>query len=89
MTEKDTHTRELNKLEMDGWKKQFIAREPRLNEALQMYREAGFEVTLESLLNISKYENGGECMVCFEGFEDQYKIIYTRRIKDENSKNKG
>ena len=57
---------------------------PRLSEAVQMYREAGFEVQLESLPPQpkqpaeEKYNLDADCRQCFEGFEDQYKIIFTR-----------
>ena len=27
----------------------------------------------------------GECRVCFQGLEDQYKIIFTRRRRDSKS----
>ena len=79
--------RSLNKLEMEGWKKQFIACEPRLREAIQLYEESGFDVTLESLLNNPEFKSTtesdseikSECRICFSGSEDQYRIIYTRR----------
>ena len=76
-------------LESEGWKKQFVAGEPRLSEAVEVYGGAGFEVHLESLTKEPECErcadeaDDAECRVCFEGFEDQYKIIYTRRKKEE------
>ncbi len=76
-------------LESEGWSKQFIACEPRLSEAVEMYREAGFEVFLEPLPSESECdscagdEDQDECRICFEGFEDQYKIIFTRPKKGE------
>ena len=33
----------------DGWKKQFVANEPRLSEAVALYKEAGFEVALRDM----------------------------------------
>jgi hypothetical protein len=76
------------KLEREGWVRQFIANEPRLSEAVELYKEAGFDVHLEPLPKGQECEGcagpeeKGECRVCFEGFEDQYKIIFTRRRKD-------
>ena len=76
----------LDDLKKEGWTRQFVASEPRLSEAVAMYKESGFEVHLEPL------PSGGEseilplidsrdgCARCFEGFEDQYKIIFTRPI---------
>jgi thiamine monophosphate kinase len=78
-------------LEHDGWTKQFVANEPRLSEAVAMYREAGFEVHLEPLpkepecKTCAGEEDDNECRICFEGFEDQYKIIFTRPKKDRAS----
>ena len=81
-------------LEKEGWVRQFAASEPRLSEAADLYRESGFEVHLEPLAKGQECETcagtedpkeKGECRVCFEGFEDQYKIIYTRPKKDSPS----
>lgn len=76
-------------LEAEGWTRQFVANEPRLTEAAEMYRELGFEVLLEPLPEVAQC--GGcegasgteetECRVCFQGVEDQYRIIYTRPKK--------
>lgn len=74
-------------LEEQGWTEQFIANEPRLSEAVELYREAGFEVHLEPLPEEPGCESctgpgeEKECRICFEGVEDQYRIIYTRRKK--------
>ena len=78
-------------LEKEGWVKQFVANEPRLSEAVDLYKESGFDVHLEPLpkgqecvtcVGTEEQKEQGECQVCFEGFEDQYKIIFTRRKKD-------
>lgn len=73
-------------LERQGWVRQFVASEPRLSEAVALYKESGFEVHLEPYPNnpdggtCSGPEPGdrSECRTCFKGFEDRYKIIYTR-----------
>ncbi len=76
-------------LQHEGWNKQFIADEPRLSEAIELYKQSGFEVHLESVpakneINQCPQGEAGECRVCFEGNEDQYKIIYTRQKDDVN-----
>jgi len=75
-------------LEKEGWVMQFVANEPRLSEAVSLYEELGFEVHLEPLprgqecdtcSGTEGHKDRRECRVCFEGFEDQYRIIFTRR----------
>lgn len=71
-------------LQHEGWNRQFIANEPRLSEAVELYKQSGFEVHLESVpakneINQCPQGEAGECRICFEGNEDQYKIIYTRQ----------
>jgi len=84
----------IEELEEQGWVKQFTANEPRLSEAVDLYRESGFEVHLEPLpkgrecelcAGAENRKEQGECRICFEGFEDRYKIIFTRRRKDSKS----
>jgi hypothetical protein len=71
-------------LEGRGWTKKFVASEPRLTQAIEMYKEAGFEVHLEPLPKEAECEtcageeDKDECRICFEGFEEMYKIIFTR-----------
>jgi hypothetical protein len=84
----------IKRLEQKGWVKQFIANEPRLSEAVEVYKEAGFDVHLEPLAKgqecetCTDPEEPQECRVCFEGFEDQFKIIFTRPVKDAKSSDK-
>jgi hypothetical protein len=54
----DENKSRIKKLEEEGWIKQFIANEPRLSEAVELYRVAGFEVHLEPL------PKGQECETC-------------------------
>jgi hypothetical protein len=81
MTSEETITRTL---ERQGWRRQFVAAEPRLSEAVAMYRELGFEVLLEPLptqekqFNRQTHDTEIKCRACFEGSEDQYSIIFTR-----------
>jgi hypothetical protein len=85
MTDGDVWKSRLQALQKEGWSKQFIAGEPRLSEAVDMYRQAGFEVHLEPLPEspqcspCGEPSEGQECRVCYNGFADQYKVIFTRR----------
>jgi hypothetical protein len=63
-------------LEKEGWVKQFTADEPRLSEAVEEYRELGFEIHLEPLDPLEM--DGEECTRCLKASCTQYKVIYTR-----------
>ncbi len=73
-----------NNPETDGWTRRFIACEPRLSEAIELYKESGFEVLLVNLPskktanNRIKNQEEKECSECFDGAEENYRIIYTR-----------
>jgi hypothetical protein len=75
-------------MEKAGWTRQFIANEPRLTEAVSMYKETGFEVTLRDIpLGDKPAEKrtcapGGDCHICFAGVEHLYKMIFTRPIQN-------
>ena len=72
-------------LEQEGWTRCFEACEPRLSEAVNIYKEAGFEVCLEPLLKEAKHIDSqpnraqNVCRACFKGNEDQYKTIFTKK----------
>jgi hypothetical protein len=85
-------------LEKKGWTRRFVAGEPRLSEAVEVYRQAGFEVCLQPFPTKesecetcpgekNNEQNGKECRVCFEGSEDQYKIIFTRPAQGATESN--
>jgi hypothetical protein len=83
----------IERLEKEGWVRQFVSNEPRLSEAINLYKELGFDVHLEPLpkgqecgtcAGTDTQKEPGECRVCFEGSEDQYKIIFTRQKKERN-----
>ncbi len=82
----------IEALEQQGWTKQFVANEPRLSEAVEMYKETGFQVHLEPLPSQPRHpveeksELDADCRQCFEGFEDQYKIIFTRPGKENTDR---
>jgi hypothetical protein len=65
-----------------GWLRRFVAAEPRLGEMAALYEQTGFEVHLEPLPAVEapdkESERCEECMICFQGCEDRYQVIYTR-----------
>jgi hypothetical protein len=63
-------------LKKEGWEKRFTADDPRLTEAVETYKELGFEVHLESVDTSSE-----ECTSCLTLLSDRYKTIYTRPAK--------
>ena len=69
-----------DKLKSEGWEKQFTAEEPRLSEAVELYKSLGYEVHLEPVIGEEESE---ECQACFEEMADKYKTIYTRPKKEK------
>lgn len=61
-------------LRAQGWTRQFLADEPRLSEAVDLYRSLGLEVHLEPL----SPAEGGECRSCLEADLERFRVIYTR-----------
>ncbi len=61
-------------LRAQGWTRQFLADEPRLSEAVDLYRSLGLEVHLEPLSPAEE----GECRSCLEANLERFKVIYTR-----------
>jgi len=59
-----------------GWTRQFVADEPRLSEAAELYESIGMEVLLVPLPAEAEQ---GECRSCMEVAPEQFRIIYTRR----------
>lgn len=63
-----------------GWSRQFSASEPRLSEAIENYREIGFEVLIEP---VDTCPQDGSCTACFAENPESLKVIYTRPVNDE------
>ena len=63
-----------------GWEKRFMAEEPRLSEAKDLYESIGFEVLLEPLPPRGELDLCAEdgCTVCLDVDPERYRIIYTR-----------
>ncbi len=82
-------TRREEELLAGGWERRFIATGPRLQEAVDLYHEIGFDVLLEPLptgeeLKDARCDESG-CTACFETDRERFKIIYTRMRKAEDS----
>lgn len=67
-------------LRREGWERQFTADEPRLSEAVELYRSLGLEVHLEP---VGADELDQACQACFQVDGDRYKTIYTRPRRGE------
>ena len=65
------------KLLEQGWKRCFVADEPRLSEAVETYEELGFEVTL-----VRPPPGDAECTACMMQDPHRYRVIYTRKRTD-------
>ena len=82
----DKKASRLEILEREGWKRQFVANEPRLSEAVELYKETGHEVHLEPIPQAGSPSElpmvGSECTTCYDGNEEQYRIIFTRPSLD-------
>lgn len=59
-----------------GWIRQFVTDEPRLSEAVELYKSIGYEVRLEEA---SFDEVNQICKNCLPADCEKYKIIYIRR----------
>jgi hypothetical protein len=69
-------------LNKEGWSRQFTSDEPRLSEAVELYKSLGFEVHLEPVV---PYEGSEECTACLEAMCNRYKTIYTRPAEGGDS----
>ena len=85
----DDNLTRLEILEREGWTRQFVANEPRLSEAVELYKETGYEVHLEPIPHAGNPSDlpmvNSECTTCFDGNEDQYRIIFTRPTSDHTN----
>ncbi|HME44284.1 MAG TPA: hypothetical protein VKF36_14425 [Syntrophorhabdales bacterium] len=82
-------TKREEELVTEGWERRFIATEPRLQEAVELYESIGFDVLLEPLpteeeMKSADCEERG-CTACFDVDRERYRIIYTKaRDSKEN-----
>ncbi len=59
-----------------GWQRQSTLDEPRLSEAIDIYKEIGYEVHLEPF----HAEDEKECTECMLSTPGKYFSIYTKKI---------
>jgi hypothetical protein len=75
-------TKREEELGAEGWERRFVAMEPRLSEAAELYKSIGFDVLLDPLPTEEELEGAGceerGCTACFDVDRERYKIIYTR-----------
>jgi hypothetical protein len=65
-------------LKKKGWVRQFVTDEPRLSEAVDLYKEIGYEVLLEE----ATFEEVNQlCKNCLQSECAKYKTIYIRKKK--------
>jgi len=56
-----------------GWQRCFIADEPRLSEAVETYREIGFEVIV-----LPVRADDAACTECMHEAPERFRVIYIR-----------
>jgi len=65
---------------MDNWEKRNIIEKERVDEIIELYRNIGFEVMVKDFEPDREDEDCNECM---KHEPEKYKVIYTRKIKNE------
>ena len=60
----------------EGWERRFIADPQRAREVVELYRQAGFEVRVESTVPEDLRDECASCGLVQGGF---FRVIYTRR----------
>jgi hypothetical protein len=80
-------TKREEELAAGGWERRFVAMGPRLQEAVELYEEIGFDVLLEHLPTEEELKGAGcgenGCTACFDVDRERYKIIYTKAREDK------
>jgi hypothetical protein len=72
----------LEKMKTEGWLQQFTASGARLQEAIDNYRDLGFEVRT---IPFKKLITNG-CAVCMDEENDETMMIFTRKAGKETKK---
>ena len=65
----------IDKLESQGWVRQFTASGSRLQEAVENYRMLGYEVKTIPVKELGL----NDCTVCFDDETDNTVMIFTRK----------
>ncbi|HJN74798.1 MAG TPA: hypothetical protein QGF58_12770 [Myxococcota bacterium] len=64
----------------EGWERRHLAEPARVEEAMDVYAEAGFEVRAEDL---GPADFGTGCSACSASICSSFKLIYTRKRSSE------
>lgn len=67
-------------LKREGWIRQFTTDEPRLSEAVELYRLLGYEIHLEPA---TFNEENELCKTCIQADCQKYRTIYIRKKASE------
>lgn len=67
-----------------GWTRRFVADEPRLSEAVELYKSLGYEVRLKPANFDVTSEECKKCLMCMNS--NRYKVIYTRPKRGKRRK---
>lgn len=60
-----------------GWEKRGVYDEPKLSELCEFYKELGFEVIVQPYK-----PDGSECGYCYEKNKENFKVVFTKKIKE-------
>lgn len=74
VAQKNEDQRTPAELASQGWKRCFIADEPRLSEAVETYVEIGYEVTV---VPVPQDDEG--CTECIAQDSSRYRLIFIRK----------
>lgn len=70
-----------SELERDGWKREFVASEPRLSEMCELFKSLGREVKITP--TVEEIEELDEtCKACFESTREATFTIWTRKLEN-------
>ena len=69
------NTSNVDKLKTEGWQEQFTASGARLDEAVDIYRRLGFEVTTIPVISLDREG----CSVCMDDDNDSTMMIFTKK----------
>lgn len=65
----------------DAWERRFVADPQRAKEAAEIYRQAGFDVRVETEIPEGLRDECTDCFLVKAGF---FRVIYTRRVGGED-----
>lgn len=65
-------------LKKQGWERQFVADERRVDEFRELYETIGLEMKIEPV-TADEEEKYRECTECFKDAGKKYVVIYTRK----------